>query len=147
MTCLTANGGARFYVLKMFGQNHGDTILNVVEQNVPDRKVPMRGPAINPNDPRMRTVPQFYFDATRDSASGRIYLKIANMWRRRRPCTQKSPAFPKSSQAVRLFSEWGPTGRTRIRSRSKIVTTNESGRSWNRFCTDLPAEFVQRSDL
>lgn len=84
---LNSYGGVSFYVIKMFGHNHGDTILNVVGQNVPDSKVPMRGPGINPNDPRMRTVPQFYFDATRDSASGRIYLIRANIARGRRPCT------------------------------------------------------------
>ena len=38
----------------------------------------MRGPGIAATDPRMRTVPRFYYDATRDSASGTIYLKLVN---------------------------------------------------------------------
>ena len=75
---LNSYGGVSYYVLEMFGQNHGDTILNVSGRNVPTREVPMRGPGIDANDPRMRTVPAFYFDATRDSAGGTIYLKVSN---------------------------------------------------------------------
>ena len=75
---LHSYGGVSYYVLKMFGQHHGDTVLNVEGQDVGTREVPMRGPGINPNDPRMRTVPALYFSATRDSASGTIYLKVAN---------------------------------------------------------------------
>lgn len=75
---LHSYGGVSYYVLRMFGQNQGDTILNVDGRNVPDQQVPMRGPGISPTDSRMRAAPAFYFDATRDSATGTIYLKVAN---------------------------------------------------------------------
>jgi hypothetical protein len=45
---------------------------------MPTMEVPMRGPGIQATDPRMRTVPRFYYDATRDSTSGTIYLKVVN---------------------------------------------------------------------
>jgi alpha-L-arabinofuranosidase len=75
---LNCYGGASYHVLKLFGNNYGDTILFAEAQNGPTREVPMRGPGIQATDTRMRTVPRFYYDATRDSASGTIYLKVVN---------------------------------------------------------------------
>ena len=75
---LNCYGGVSYHVLKLFGNNKGDTILAAELQNAPTREVPMRGPGIQSTDPRMRTVPRFYYDATRDSASGTIYLKVVN---------------------------------------------------------------------
>jgi alpha-L-arabinofuranosidase len=65
-------------VLKLFGNNRGDTILTADAQNPPTWEVPMRGPGIQATDTRMRTVPRFYYDATRDSATGKIYVKVVN---------------------------------------------------------------------
>ena len=53
-------------------------ILTAEVQDMPTMDVPMRGPGIRANDPRMRTVPRFYYDATRDGAGGTIYLKVVN---------------------------------------------------------------------
>jgi alpha-N-arabinofuranosidase len=75
---LNCYGGVSYHVLKLFGNNKGDTILTAELQSTPTREVPMRGPGIQATDPRMRTVPRFYYDATRDSASGTIYLKVVN---------------------------------------------------------------------
>ncbi len=75
---LNSYGGVSYHVLKLYGNNHGDAILAADVQTMPTWEVPMRGPGISPTDPRMRTVPRFYYDATRDSASGTIYLKVVN---------------------------------------------------------------------
>ena len=75
---LNCYGGVSYHVLKLFGSNHGDTILTADVPAMPAWDVPMRGPGIQATDPRMRSVPRFYYDATRDSASGTIYLKLVN---------------------------------------------------------------------
>ena len=75
---LNCYGGVSYHVLKMYSNNYGDTILTAEVQDMPTMEVPMRGPGIRANDPRMRTVPRFYYDATRDSANGTIYLKVVN---------------------------------------------------------------------
>jgi alpha-L-arabinofuranosidase len=75
---LNSYGGASYHVLKLYGNNKGDTILTADVQNMPTMEVPMRGPGIQANDPRMRTVPRFYYDATRDSGNGTFYVKLVN---------------------------------------------------------------------
>ena len=75
---LNCYGGVSYHVLKLFGNHHGDTILIATVPSMPTWEVPMRGPGISSTDPRMRTVPRFYYDTTRDSASGTIYLKLVN---------------------------------------------------------------------
>jgi len=75
---LHAYGGVSYHVLKLFGNNRGDTILAADAPNMPTWEVPMRGPGIQATDPRMRTVPRFYYDATRDSTTGKIYVKVVN---------------------------------------------------------------------
>jgi alpha-L-arabinofuranosidase len=71
-------GGVSYHVLKLFGNNKGDEILTADVPHMPTWEVPMRGPGISPADPRMRTVPRFYYDATRDRTSGTIFLKLVN---------------------------------------------------------------------
>jgi alpha-N-arabinofuranosidase len=75
---LHSYGGVSYHVLKLFGNNHGSEIVTAESPNMPTREVPMRGPGISSTDPRMRTVPRFYYDATRDTATGKIYMKVAN---------------------------------------------------------------------
>ena len=75
---LHSYGGASYHVLKLFGSNHGDTILAADVKDIPTRDVPMRGAGIAATDPRLRTVPRFYYDATRNSAGGTIYVKVVN---------------------------------------------------------------------
>jgi hypothetical protein len=60
---LHSYGGVSYYVLKLFGNNHGSEIVTAESPNMPTREVPMRGPGISSTDPRMRTVPRFYYDA------------------------------------------------------------------------------------
>ena len=75
---LNCYGGVSYHILKLFGNNHGDEILTAEAPGMPTRDVPMRGAGIQATDPRMRAVPRFYYDATRDTASGTIYVKVVN---------------------------------------------------------------------
>jgi alpha-L-arabinofuranosidase len=75
---LTSYGSPSYYVQKMFNNNRGDDILSVNYSDIPSRTwtppAGRRGGA--PAAPQQ--VPILFFDATRDSKSGEIYLKLVN---------------------------------------------------------------------
>ena len=73
---LTSYGSPSYYAQKMFSTLHGDEVLATDSQNIPTREWqprPFRG--VMPPPQQIR---QIFFDATRDSRSGIIYLKIVN---------------------------------------------------------------------
>jgi len=74
---LTSYGSPSYYAQKMFNLNHGDAILPVDAENIPTREwqaPARRGGATPPS----RQVPFIFYDATRDTSSGVIYLKVVN---------------------------------------------------------------------
>jgi alpha-N-arabinofuranosidase len=79
---LTSYGSPSYYAQKMFSNNHGDVVLAIDSQNIPTYtwQPPARrgrnGTQAQPPAPRQ--VPSLFFDATRDSRSGMIYLKVVN---------------------------------------------------------------------
>ena len=74
---LNSYGSPSYYAQVMFGAHHGDEILATDSQDIPTREW-------QPPKPRNGTLPpaeqlrQIFFDATRDSQSGTIYLKVVN---------------------------------------------------------------------
>jgi alpha-L-arabinofuranosidase len=77
---LTSYGSPSYYAQVMFSSLHGDNVLATDSQNIPtyDWHVPA-GRRNGVNQPATtRQVPSLFFDATRDSASGTIYLKVVN---------------------------------------------------------------------
>jgi len=88
---LNCYGSPAFYAQKMFSLNHGDQILATDAQNLPNEEYqpPARrarnAPATaDPNAapaplPPKQTLPSVFFDATRDSKTGTIYVKIVNI--------------------------------------------------------------------
>jgi alpha-N-arabinofuranosidase len=78
---LTSYGSPAYYAQKMFSNNHGDQILATDAQNIPMQhwQPPTRR---NRNGEEVRRpaqdIPNLFFDATRDSASGLIYVKVVN---------------------------------------------------------------------
>ncbi len=81
---LSSYGSPAYYAQKMFNLNHGDKVLAASSENLPTREwqppPPRRrtgdppGPATTPK----QQVPTLFFDATRDSGTGAIYLKLVN---------------------------------------------------------------------
>jgi alpha-N-arabinofuranosidase len=65
----------------MFSTRHGDQVLATSAEGIPTYTWQPRTRRLNgvvrPRPP-MQQVPTLFFDATRDSYSGRIYLKIVN---------------------------------------------------------------------
>jgi alpha-N-arabinofuranosidase len=78
---LNSYGSPAYYAQKMFSTHHGDTVLATDSQDIPtvSRQPPAR--RVNGVDqplPPEQHVPKIFFDATRDSQSGMIYLKVVN---------------------------------------------------------------------
>ncbi len=69
---LTSYGSPSYYVQKMFSPHQGDEVLAISAQNLPVRTAPAgRGGGT-------RQIKSLFYSATRDSASGKITLKIVN---------------------------------------------------------------------
>jgi alpha-L-arabinofuranosidase len=122
---LNCYGGVSYHVLKLFSNNHGNEILTADVAAAPTREVPMRGPGIQATDPRMRTVPRFYFDATRDSASGTIYVKLVNPTDAPLPVHMKLTGVANVEAAGQLGEVKGndPVDLNTITEREEIVAT------------------------
>jgi alpha-N-arabinofuranosidase len=74
---LTSYGSPSYHAQKMFSTMHGDEILATDSQNIPTREWQPR-PQRNGTIPPPRQIRQVFFDATRDSKSGIIYVKVVN---------------------------------------------------------------------
>ena len=96
---VTSYGSPAYWAQQMFSSHHGDTVLSITAANIPSHEwqQPAAGrrgggggngagggagrganAALAPPTPMPRQVPLMFFDATRDSASGTIYVKMVN---------------------------------------------------------------------
>jgi alpha-N-arabinofuranosidase len=73
---LASYGSPSYYAQKMFSTLHGDQILATDSQNIPARE--WQPPARRGVTPPAQQLRDIFFDATRDSRSGVIYLKVVN---------------------------------------------------------------------
>lgn len=84
---LTSYGSPAYYAQVLFSSLHGDEILATESQNIPTRAWQRRGRggAAAP----AQQIREVFFDATRDSQSGVIYVKVVNTSDSARPITVK----------------------------------------------------------
>jgi alpha-N-arabinofuranosidase len=81
---LTSYGSPSYYAQKMFSTQHGDEILGTDSQNIPTASYQppaRRGQGTNQPPATERPAVQIhkvFFDATRDSKSGTIFVKLVN---------------------------------------------------------------------
>jgi alpha-N-arabinofuranosidase len=77
---LTSYGSPSYYAQVMFSSRHGDNVLATDSQNIPsyDWNIPARRRNGVDQPASVRQVPSLFFDATRASAGGTIYLKVVN---------------------------------------------------------------------
>jgi alpha-N-arabinofuranosidase len=79
---LTSYGSPSYYAQKMFSTHHGDNVLATDSQDIPTyawQQPAGRGQnGAQSQRPAPRQVPSLFFDVTRDSQSGLIYLKVVN---------------------------------------------------------------------
>ena len=75
---LTSYGSPSYWAQQMFSTHHGDNVLATDSQDIPTynwQAPPARG---SNGAPQQRQLPSLFYDATRDSQSGTIYLKVVN---------------------------------------------------------------------
>jgi alpha-L-arabinofuranosidase len=80
---ISSYGSPAYYAQQMFSTNHGDEILQIDAPAIPTREwqpptPTARAGAQPPEKPAARQVPLLFFNATRESKSGTIYLKVVN---------------------------------------------------------------------
>ncbi len=78
---LTSYGSPAYYAQKMFSLNHGGVALPVASENIPMREwqpPPSRRGGVTNAPPPPRRVPTLFFNATRDTMAGTIFLKVVN---------------------------------------------------------------------
>ena len=79
---LTSYGSPSYYAQVIFSTHHGDNVLATDSQDIPTH--PWQAPQRTRNgvpqggSPTPQQVPSVFYDATRDSQSGTIYLKVVN---------------------------------------------------------------------
>jgi alpha-N-arabinofuranosidase len=78
---LTSYGSPAYYAQKMFSTHHGDVVLATGSQDIPTytwQPPAKRRNGVEQPRPPAQQVATLFFDATRDSQNGTIYLKVVN---------------------------------------------------------------------
>ncbi len=78
---LNSYGSPSYYVQKLFAEYLGDVIVPITAANIPtqNRPLPQQRPGSqNTTPPTPKAVPTVFYTATKDAATGTIYLKIVN---------------------------------------------------------------------
>ena len=122
---LTSYGSPAYYAQKMFSTMHGDEILATDSQNVPTREWQPRSRRGGPPPPQQ--LRQVFFDATRDSQNGTIYLKVVNEAGTAQPIHIRidgAPGIQPEGEAVSL-SAGSPDDTNSIEQPQKLVPRTE----------------------
>ena len=75
---LNSYGSPAYYAQRMFSLHHGDVVVPVSAQGVPTREWQPPAGRAAPARPAPQQLPTLFFDATRDSRTGTLYLKLVN---------------------------------------------------------------------
>jgi len=78
---LTSYGSPSYYAQVMFSTHHGDDVLATDARDLPTytwQPPPRTRNGVPQSKPAPRQLPSLFFDATRDSQTGTIYLKVVN---------------------------------------------------------------------
>jgi alpha-N-arabinofuranosidase len=88
---LTSYGSPGYYAQQIFSTNHGNTVVAATLENVPSQQMEQsrrrfrRGGGGEQSQPQMIDVPSLSCNATRDSDSGIVYVKVVNAADRPQP--------------------------------------------------------------
>ena len=139
---LTSYGSPSYYAQQMFSLNHGDQVLATDSQDIPTYAQPGRGGT--------RQVPSLFFDATRDSQSGTIFLKVVNRLGTAQPVHLKISGVNNVEAAAQsvVMSASSPDDTNSIKEPKKIapVTANVDGLGAD-FTRDFPPYSISILEL
>jgi len=127
---LNSYGSPAYYAQKMFSTHHGDTVLATDSQDIPT--FPWQPPArrrdgVEQPRPPEQQIRTLFFDATRDSQSGIIYLKVVNSLGTPQPVKVEisgAAAIEAEGEAVVLKAD-SPDDTNSIQEPDKIVPVTE----------------------
>jgi len=79
---LTSYGSPAYYAQKMFSLHYGDTVLAVSDEGIPSRPMEMRmrgrPGGVGEQTQTVQDVPSLFYNVTRNTKTGVIYLKVVN---------------------------------------------------------------------
>jgi alpha-L-arabinofuranosidase len=147
-------GSPAYYAQQMFSTHHGDNVLAISEQGVPTREwTPPAGrgggkqPAVAPMP---QQVPLVFFNATRDSKTGTIYVKVVNRASTAQPVRLaiSGTASVQPTGRITTMAANSPEDTNSITEPMKIVpvTSTVNGLSAN-FTRDFPAYSISVLEL
>jgi alpha-N-arabinofuranosidase len=100
---LNSYGSPAYYAQQMFSTMHGDEILGTDSQDIPMRQWQPRA-IRGGTPPPPRSIREVFFNATRESRSGVIYVKVVNASGLKRPIKIQIHGAPKISPKGELVS-------------------------------------------
>jgi len=137
---LTSYGSPAYYAQVMFSTLHGDEILATGSQNIPTREWQPRAGRSGVAPPP-RQLRDLFFDVTRDSKSGLIYLKIVNTGGTARPVQVEiagAPTVRPEGEAV-VLAAGSPDETNSLEQPRKIVPrTIKADGLGSRFLREFP---------
>jgi alpha-N-arabinofuranosidase len=130
---MTSYGSPAYYAQKMFSTHHGDEVLATSAQNIPTYQWQPPTRRRNGDEqprPAAQDVPTLFFDATRDSQSGTIYVKVVNRRDVAQPVEIEISGVSKVSKNGRSIALKAdkPTDTNSIKEPKKIVPIIEAAR-------------------
>jgi alpha-N-arabinofuranosidase len=141
---LTSYGSPSYYAQVMFSTHHGDNVLATDSQDIPTHpwQPPQRTRSGIPQGeaPAPQPVPSVFYDATRDSQSGTIYLKVVNRQSTAQPVhiqISGTTAVEAQGTAIVLKAD-KPDDTNSIQEPTKIVPVTETADGLG---TDFTREF------
>ena len=137
---LTSYGSPAYYAQMMFSSMHGDEILATDSQDIPTRAWQRRGRGGAPA--AAQQLREIFFDATRDSKTGVIYLKVVNASSSARPVQIQVAGAPKIEPEGELATLAGQSleDTNSIEDPRKVVPRTEKAAGLSaRFTREFPA--------
>ncbi len=127
---LNSYGSPAYYAQKMFSTHHGDEVLATGSQDIPTytwQPPARRRNGVEQSRPPSEEVPTLFFNATRNSQNGMIYLKVVN--RQGTPQAVKieisgAPAVEAEGEAIVLKAD-SPDATNSIQEPDRIVPVTE----------------------
>jgi alpha-N-arabinofuranosidase len=123
---MSSYGSPAYWAQQMFSRNHGDQVLALKAERVPQKEWQPPAPRARPGAekpalPAPQQVQMLSFDATRDSATGAIYVKVVNR-------TGDTQAIHFTLSGLRSIEPGGQTITLAARSPEDTNTITEPGK-------------------
>ncbi len=141
---LNSYGSPSYYAQKMFSTLHGDTILATDSRNIPMQlwqPPAKRHNGVEQPRPPAQWIRKIFFDATRDSRSGTIFLKVVNTLGTAQPVTIhiSGPVAIKGKGWATVLKAASPDDTNSLNQPAKIIPVSETIRGLgNQFTKVMP---------